>query len=110
MLNSIARQASWLSSCRSIGIRFYTLAKLWHLVSHFYLSPGAGCVVFLCMARHTLYNKATRCQAKCGRDFITVKPAQAVEYLHKLKVVLLATKHLIVRLNQQPSIHQLMVR
>lgn len=34
----------------------------------------------------------------------------AVKYLHKLKVVLLATKHLTVPLNHQPSIHQLMVR
>lgn len=43
-------------------------------------------------------------------DLIISKSGTSFKYLHKLKVVFLATKHLTVPLNHQPSIHQLMVR
>lgn len=58
------------------------------------------------MARH---GKAAHCQANDG-VLIAVVPGREGKYLHKLKVVLLATKHLTLPINHQPSIHQLMVR
>lgn len=60
-------------------------------------------------ARHGLDNWATCCQAKDGL-LIAAAPGRAAEYLHKVKVVLLATKHLTLPFNHQPSIHQLVVR
>lgn len=98
MLNSIARQASLLICLfTDICLSFHCGMK-WAISTS---CQAQAAITFMHGQAHT---------AKQNETSLQWSQAQAVEYLHKLKVVLLATKHLTVPINHQPSIHQLMVR